>query len=116
MTLGQIFDFLAVKVEGKNAVELSPMFINWSFIDTGETAQLELSNGTLHSKIGPSSEDSDVSISSSRTVLEELIATEYSLPQAVEDARVEIQGDIDKMLKFWETLTNFPLFWPIIEP
>ena len=116
MTLGQIFDFLAVKVEGNSAVELSPMFVNWSFIDTGETAHLELSNGTLHSKIGPSSEDSDVSISSSRNVLEELIATEYSLPQAIEDARIEIQGDIDKMLKFWETLTNFPLFWPIIEP
>ncbi len=116
MTLGQIFDFLAVKVEGKNAIELSPMFVNWSFIDTGETARLELSNGTLHSKIGPSSEDSDVSISSSRNVLEELIATEYSLPQAIEDARIEIQGDINKMLKFWETLTNFPLFWPIIEP
>ena len=116
MTLGQIFDFLAVKVEGKNAIELSPMFVNWSFIDTGETARLELSNGTLHSKIGPSSEDSDVSISSSRNVLEELIATEYSLPQAIEDARIEVQGDINKMLKFWETLTNFPLFWPIIEP
>ena len=116
MTLGQIFDFLAVKVDGKSAVELSPMFVNWSFTDTDETARLELSNGTLHSKIGPSSEDSDVSISSSRNVLEELIATEYSLPQAIEDARIEVQGDTDKMLKLWETLTNFPLFWPIIEP
>ena len=114
MTLGQIFDFLAVKVEGKNAIELSPMFVNWSFIDTGETARLELSNGTLHSKIGPASEDSDVSISSSRNVLEELIATEYSLPQAIEDARIEVQGDINKMLKFWETLTNFPLFLSLI--
>ena len=116
MTLGQIFDFLAVKVDGKSAVELSPMFVNWSFTDTDETARLELSNGTLHSKIGPSSENSDVSISSSRNVLEELIATEYSLPQAIEDARIEVQGDIDKILKLWETLTNFPLFWPIIEP
>ena len=116
MTLGQIFDFLAVKVEGNSAVELSPMFVNWSFMDTGETARLELSNGTLHSKIGPSSESSDVALSSPRDVLEELIATEYSLSQAIEDARIEVQGDIEKMLKFWDTLTNFPLFWPIIEP
>jgi alkyl sulfatase BDS1-like metallo-beta-lactamase superfamily hydrolase len=116
MTLGQIFDFLAVKVEGNSAVELSPMFVNWSFMDTGETVRLELSNGALHSKVGPSSASTDVALSSSRDVLEELIATEYSLSQAIEDARIEVQGDIEKMLKFWDTLTNFPLFWSIIEP
>ena len=116
MTLGQIFDFLAVKVDGNKAVELSPMLVNWSFTDTGETAQLELSNGTLHSKIVTFSENSEISLRSSRNVLEELIATEYSLLQAIDEARIEVQGDTDKMLKFWETLTNFPLFWPIIEP
>ena len=50
MTLGQIFDFLAVKVNGNAAVKLSPMTINWSFSDANENAYLELSNGTLHSK------------------------------------------------------------------
>jgi alkyl sulfatase BDS1-like metallo-beta-lactamase superfamily hydrolase len=116
MTLGQIFDFLAVKVDGNKAIKLSPMLVHWSFTDTGETAQLELSNGTLHSKIVTSSESSEISLSSSRKVLEELISTEYSLLQAIDEERIEVQGETEKILQFWETLTNFPLFWPIIEP
>ena len=116
MTLGQIFDFLAVKVDGNKAIKLSPMLVHWSFTDTGETAQLELSNGTLHSKIVTSSESSEISLRSSRNVLEELISTEYSLLQAIDEERIEVQGETEKILQFWETLTNFPLFWPIIEP
>ena len=116
MTLGQIFDFLAVKVDGPSAIKLGPVLINWSFTDTGETALLELSNGTLHSKIGTFSKSADVIVSSSRDVIEELIATEYSLSQAIGDERVKISGDSEKILNLWETFTDFPLFWPIIEP
>ena len=116
MTLGQIFDFLAVKVDGPTAIKLGPVLINWSFTDTGETALLELSNGTLHSKIGSFSKSADVIVSSSRDVIEELIATEYSLSQAIGDERVKISGDSEKILNLWETFTDFPLFWPIIEP
>ena len=116
MTLGQIFDFLAVKVDGPSAIKLGPVLINWSFTDTGETALLELSNGTLHSKIGSFSKSADVIVSSSRDVIEELIATEYSLSQAIGDERVKISGDSEKILNLWETFTDFPLFWPIIEP
>ena len=116
MTLGQIFDFLAVKVNGNAAVKLSPMTINWSFSDTNENAYLELSNGTLHSKIGPIIRSTDLEIVSSRDVLEELISTEYSITQALEEKRIDIDGNVEKFLNFWETLTDFPLFWPIIEP
>tara|TARA_Y100000590_G_scaffold116958_1_gene133563 strand:+ start:3681 stop:5603 length:1923 start_codon:yes stop_codon:yes gene_type:complete len=116
MTLGQIFDFLAVKVNGNAAVKLSPMTINWSFSDTNENAYLELSNGTLHSKIGPMIRSTDLEIVSSRDVLEELISTEYSITQALEEKRIDIEGNVEKFLNFWETLTDFPLFWPIIEP
>ena len=116
MTLGQIFDFLAVKVNGNAAVKLSPMTINWSFSDTNENAYLELSNGTLHSKIGPIIRSTNLEIVSSRDVLEELISTEYSITQALEEKRIDIEGNVEKFLNFWETLTDFPLFWPIIEP
>ena len=116
MTLGQIFDFLAVKVNGNAAVKLSPMTINWSFSDANENAYLELSNGTLHSKIGPIIRSTDLEIVSSRDVLEELISTEYSITQALEEKRIDIEGNVEKFLNFWETLTDFPLFWPIIEP
>ena len=116
MTLGQIFDFLAVKVNGNAAVKLSPMTINWSFSDANENAYLELSNGTLHSKIGPIIRSTNLEIVSSRDVLEELISTEYSITQALEEKRIDIEGNVEKFLNFWETLTDFPLFWPIIEP
>tara|TARA_B100001123_G_scaffold182508_1_gene208933 strand:+ start:7452 stop:9374 length:1923 start_codon:yes stop_codon:yes gene_type:complete len=116
MTLGQIFDFLAVKVDGNSAIELSPMTVNWVFKGTDEIASLELSNGALHSKTGSPIKSADIKINSSRDVLEELIATEYSISTALEEERLNIEGDVEKFLKFWETLTNFPLFWPIIEP
>ena len=116
MTLGQIFDFLAVKVDGNSAIELSPMTVNWVFKGTDEIASLELSNGALHSKTGSPIKSADIEINSSRDVLEELIATEYSISTALEEERLNIEGDVEKFLKFWETLTNFPLFWPIIEP
>ena len=92
------------------------MTINWAFSDTNENAYLELSNGTLHSKIGPMIRSTDLEIVSSRDVLEELISTEYSITQALEEKRIDIEGNVEKFLNFWETLTDFPLFWPIIEP
>ncbi|MDP6241586.1 MAG: alkyl sulfatase C-terminal domain-containing protein, partial [Acidimicrobiales bacterium] len=116
MTLQQIFDFLAVKIDGQAAATLGPLAINWVLTDVDETARLELSNGTLHSMPGLVHDHPDATVSCDRLFLEEMVATGRTLPEVVDAGEASIEGQAERVLALWDTLTDFPMFWPIIEP
>ena len=116
MTLQQIFDFLAVKIDGQAAATLGPLAINWVLTDVDETARLELSNGTLHSMPGLVHDHPDATVSCNRLFLEEMVATGRTLPEVVDAGEASIEGQAERVLALWDTLTDFPMFWPIIEP
>ena len=116
MTLQQVFDFLAVKVDGPAAVELGHLAIDWRLPDTGEVVRVELSNGTLHSTPGRTHDSSDATVTCDRAALDALVSTGSQLADLVESGGAGIDGDADRVLALWAGLTDFPLFYAIIEP
>jgi alkyl sulfatase BDS1-like metallo-beta-lactamase superfamily hydrolase len=52
LTIGQLFDSLAIRVDGPRAAAQS-LIIDWEFPDTGTTVRLTLSNGALIQTVNP---------------------------------------------------------------
>jgi len=46
LTITQLFDSLAIRIDGKRAWDVTTS-IRWHFTDSGETYRMELSNGAL---------------------------------------------------------------------
>ncbi len=116
MTLQQVFDYLAVRIDGPAAADLGHLSINWLLPDTNQVARLELSNGTLHSAPGRSHGSPDATVTCDRTALDELVVTGGQLGDLVDSGAATVSGDADRVLALWETFTDFPIFFKIIEP
>ncbi len=116
MTLQQVFDLLAVKVDGPAATAIGHLAIDWRLPDADEMARVELSNGTLHSTPGLSHAAPDATVTCGRAALNDMVATGGTLADLVGAGTATIDGDADRVLALWDTLTDFPLFFRIIEP
>jgi len=116
MTHQQIFDLLAVKIDGPQAADIGHLTINWDFPDMGEVVRIELSNGTLHNTPGRNHLAPHAKITCSRADLNRLISQGETIKDMVISGDAVIEGDIERVMKLWETLTDSPLFYNIIEP
>jgi alkyl sulfatase BDS1-like metallo-beta-lactamase superfamily hydrolase len=119
MTPTQIFDYLAVRLDGPAAVSLGHHRFAWVLTDDGTVVQLELSNGTLHSRMaaGPTPPDDVATIvRSSRATLDRLTGAEIGFDEAVAAGQAAIEGDLGVVSAMWGLLTTFTLGFPIIEP
>jgi len=116
MSLQQIFDFLAVRVDGPAVVPLGRVAVDWVLPDVAETVRVELSNGTLHSQPGRTHSSPDATVTGDRAALEDMIATGTPFAEVVESGAVAITGDSERVLGLFGNLTDFPLFWNVIEP
>ena len=92
------------------------MRINWQLPDADEIVRVELSNGTLHSSPGRSHLSPDAVVTCDRAALNELVATGGQLGDMVGSGAAAISGDVDRVLALWDTFTDFPIFFRIIEP
>jgi len=122
MTLGQVFDYLAVRLDGPAAVELGTVHVRW-VLDTrdgaAESAATELSNGTLHSRVGALAATAPAPDATVRCTLENLhrlVSTGGDLRAEIEAGRFAIDGDADAVCAIFERLTPFEMFFPIVEP
>ncbi len=116
MTTDQAFDYLAVRLRGPEAVELGDFSFVWVFSDTGEEVGVTISNGTLHSVHGSRPEGSIATVTSARTMIDELFAQGGSLSDRVDAGEATVEGDSDKILALWELFQDFSMFFPIVEP
>ena len=116
MTLQQVFDLLAIRVDGPAATAIGHLAIDWRLPDTDEVARIELSNGTLHTKPGQAHAAPNATVTCDREALEEMVATGATLVDLVDSGVATIDGDAARVLALWDTLTDFPLFYAIIEP
>ncbi len=64
--LDEIFDYLAVRLDGPAATALGPLLIDWQLPGTHEQIRVELSNGTLHSTVDRAVAGADVVVTSDR--------------------------------------------------
>ena len=116
LSVQQIFDYLAVQIDGPVADALGSLRINWVFSDDDPTVRITLSNGTLHAVPGRHNELPDATITCSRAQLERLVSTGEGLATLVDEGQATIEGDQHRVLALWDTFTEFPLFFNIIEP
>lgn len=116
MTPTQVFDYLAVRLDGPAAVGLGQHHLQWRLRDTGDEVALELSNGTLHSRHGSTGETIAATITSTRRDLDRLVGAELSIEDALATDLLHIEGDSDLVVSLWNLLTTFNMFFAIIEP
>ena len=116
MTLQQMFDFLAVKVDGPAVALVGPLAVDWVLPDVDDSVRLELSNGTMHSRPGTRHAEPDAVVTADRSVLEHLIATGEEFADLVEAGSITVEGDADRVGALFASLHDFPLFWNVIEP
>ncbi len=116
MSLGQVFDYLAIRLNGPAAVALGGFSFNWVLTDTGEKARVTVSNGTLHGVIGRDATDAVATVRCERSVINGLIATNDTLRSRWESSEVTIDGDAESVLGVWDVMETFPMFFPIVEP
>ena len=119
MTLEQCFDYFSVCLDGPRALEIAPFRARWSITDTGEVATVELSNGTFKARTGelaPLDESVDVTISSSRAVIERLVGVDLDLAGPLAEGAVAIEGDATAIVDLFALMQSFPMFFAIIEP
>jgi alkyl sulfatase BDS1-like metallo-beta-lactamase superfamily hydrolase len=116
MTLEQVFDFLAIKLNGPDATALGHLVFNWNLSDTGERIRVRLSNGTLQGTVGLAADDPAATVTSTRGALDTMVATGATIDALAESGVVTIDGDAAALAAIWERMETFPLFFNIVEP
>lgn len=117
MTPVQVFDYLAVRLDGPAALGLGHHHLVWELTDTAETVSLELSNGTLHARLGGAEPPAvSATVRSTRATLDRLAGAELTVDGAMSSGLVHVEGDGALLVALWERLTTFLMFFPIIEP
>jgi len=116
MNLEQVFDYLAIKLDGPAAAALGHIVFNWNLSDTGEHIRVRLSNGTLQGMVGLVADDPAATVTSSRGALDTMIATGATVDALADTGDLTIDGDADAIVAIWEHMESFPLFFNIVEP
>jgi alkyl sulfatase BDS1-like metallo-beta-lactamase superfamily hydrolase len=115
MTLRLLFNYLAVRLNGPKAAGRS-IVMSFSFTDTGESAVLELTNGSLNHSLGRTDPDADVTLTLARSALNEVLAGAKTLPDAVAAGDILAEPDLEPLLAFLGMLDTFDIWFNIIEP
>jgi len=116
MDLQQAFDLIAASLDGTAAAILGPLAINWHLADVADTARLELSNGTLHSRPGATHPTADVTVHGDRSQLDRIFSSETTMADLLDEGAVVADGDVDRLRTLFACVTDFPRFYNIIEP
>jgi alkyl sulfatase BDS1-like metallo-beta-lactamase superfamily hydrolase len=96
LTTEQLFDVLAIRIDGPRAGELRLSF-NWVFTDTGERHLLTLSNGVLIPSTDRHDADADATVVVERAALNELFAGLTPIAELLETERLRVEGDAAKL-------------------
>jgi alkyl sulfatase BDS1-like metallo-beta-lactamase superfamily hydrolase len=116
MNLEQVFDYLAIKLDGPTAAALGHIVFNWKLSDTGEHIRVRLSNGTLQGVVGHVADDPAATVTSTRGALDTMIATGATMEALAGSGDLTIDGDAGAIVVIWEHMESFPLFFNIVEP
>jgi alkyl sulfatase BDS1-like metallo-beta-lactamase superfamily hydrolase len=96
LTNEQLFDALAVQIDGPRAADRH-ITLNWRFTNTGEAHTLTLSHGVLTHRRSRTPGVADVSVDIAREALDELVAGRTTIADLVAAGRLTIHGDDAKL-------------------
>ncbi|HEX7354465.1 MAG TPA: alkyl sulfatase dimerization domain-containing protein [Mycobacteriales bacterium] len=114
MTIDMVFDVLGVRLDGPRA-DGESLAVGWRFPDSGEEWTLRLEHAALNAwpVLDP---DVGATLSMPRAFLATVLANPASLPAAVQDGTVTIDGDAGVLLRLFGLLSPPTPNFPIIEP
>ena len=119
MTIGQVFDTLAVRLMQEQVGGLATT-INWNFIDmVGTTDQswiLALSNRTLVSTQGRHDDAADATIHIKRETLLDVITQATTFIHEMTEGTITVDGDAGALLNIFGNLEKFVTGFAIVEP
>jgi len=119
MTIGQVFDTLAVRLMQEQVGGLATT-VNWNFVDMVGTADqswiLALSNRTLVSTQGRHSDAADATIHIKRETLLDVITQSTTFIHEMTEGTITVDGDAGALLNIFGNLEKFVTGFAIVEP
>lgn len=115
LTLENIFDALAVRLNGEKA-EGKRSRVNWEFTDSGERYFLNLDNSALTYLAGHNDAAADVSVRLTRKTFGDLLAKRVGFREVYLTGLLQISGDRQRLADIFDSLDNFPGSFPIVTP
>ncbi|MEV6579074.1 alkyl sulfatase dimerization domain-containing protein [Streptomyces sp. NPDC051582] len=117
LTLDQLFDSLAIRVDGPSSWD-ADVTVRWRFTDGGDPSTLRLKNGVLtHVRgLGPAAGEPDVEIALDEPTLRALLLGGAALTDLVARGRAEVSGDPARLAELTGHLTEPDPDFAIITP
>ena len=113
LSTGQFLDFLGIRLDPVKA-QAAAFVVNLVTPDNGEKFVVELSNGTLTSLEGFTSDDADLTITLNRTDIEDAMIGVRPLQQQVADGTAQLEGDASVLVQLAQMLVTFQLGFEIL--
>jgi alkyl sulfatase BDS1-like metallo-beta-lactamase superfamily hydrolase len=113
LTVEMLFDLVGIRLDD-DAVEGQAATINWRFTDVDEDHVLGLDNCALHHRPGRRVDDADVTISTTKARLADLLRGDIDLDTWLGDSSVD--GDDGPLRAIFGTLDSFTSVFGIVEP
>ena len=112
--LALYFDLLAVRIDGAKAAK-KDLEINFEITDTGETADLFLSGGALHHRLGTTKDDIPT-LRITRAGLDALNLKQKTVAKLMKDGTVEMKGNPHKIKAFFDLIEEPKYWFGIVRP
>jgi alkyl sulfatase BDS1-like metallo-beta-lactamase superfamily hydrolase len=112
----ELFDLIAVRLNGPRAEKAKSFRIDWRFTDTGEVFRMNLENCALTYMQVEGRDGSDAEYSLARSTLDRLLAKELTFDDALAGNDVEARGDLHLFSLLMSLLDEFPVNFEVVEP
>lgn len=109
------FDFLGVRLNTEKA-EGKHLKLNFVFTDKDKSFAVEMVHGVLNHSEGRLFDDADATINMTRDTLNGFMLQETTLEKAIEDGKVTVEGDQDKLTELVSCLDDFEFWFNIVTP
>ncbi|MEU9173839.1 alkyl sulfatase C-terminal domain-containing protein [Streptomyces sp. NPDC048420] len=118
LTAEQIFQSMAVRVDGPRAAGAGRLLLRWEFTDTGEVWTLLLSNGALTPMLGdaPRGERPAVVLRLARTTLNRVLGGATTFADEIMSGAVVLDGDAHTLITFGSLLESPDPDFAIVTP
>jgi alkyl sulfatase BDS1-like metallo-beta-lactamase superfamily hydrolase len=115
LSLDLFFDFLGVRLNGDKADGRS-IVVNWTIPDSNERYALTLQNCALTYLADRHADGADATVTLDRSTLNRIILRELTLPDAIAQGLIKLEGDPMKVAELFTLFDDFTLAFNIVEP
>jgi alkyl sulfatase BDS1-like metallo-beta-lactamase superfamily hydrolase len=115
MTTGQLFDVLAIRLNGPRAAE-KHIVVNWEFVDRDECYVCNLENATLTWGVGSRSAGAHVSVALTRPAFEQVVAGHRPIADLMANGEATSIGDADSLLHLFSLIDEPERNFEVVEP